>query len=63
MLTARGRALTLLGLALTLTACAAPGGSPQADRVPRAVCLDEPRRGERADPARPLVFLLCVQTP
>lgn len=57
------RALALAGLALALAACAAPAGSNTVEPRPRAVCLDEPRRGETSDSTRPLFFFLCVQTP
>jgi hypothetical protein len=63
VITSTGRALALAVLALVLTGCAAPAGSGGVEPRSRAVCLDEPRRGERADAARPLFFLLCVQTP
>lgn len=63
VLTLTRRALVLVGLALGLAGCAAAAGPSGAEPRPRAICLDEPRRGEPGDPMRPLVFLLCVQTP
>jgi hypothetical protein len=57
------RALVLAALALSLAGCAAPAGSGAVEPRSRAVCLDEPRRGEPADSTRPLFFFLCVQTP
>ncbi|HEV8472232.1 MAG TPA: hypothetical protein VGR82_05590 [Methylomirabilota bacterium] len=56
------RLLVLLLLCATLAACATPAPSASSrtstSSTPRARCLANPN-----DPMRPLIFLLCVESP
>jgi len=56
------RIVSVLGVALLLSACATPSYSSRSE-VPRTRCLTSPGRSESYQADRPLFFLFCLESP
>jgi hypothetical protein len=58
-----GRSLIVITTAVVLTACATVTAPRHSSESPSLRCVNDPGRGQSADPSRPLFFFFCTQSP